>query len=146
MLLVLLDNASAEFAFLFRFFGRPSSPSVLPSSSASLDGSPLSPRPRLLSESVSMLDYDGASSRGGGSGRRQSEMGQLLEKNEKSEMEGLWHQIFDPALTYCQVRLSCDLAISAMAEKKNLLSLYRPWRAPSSPRLRPSLPSSPSSA
>jgi hypothetical protein len=32
---------------------------------------------------------------GGGAG--------VLEKDEKAEMEGLWHSVFDPALTYCQV-------------------------------------------
>lgn len=64
-----------------------------------------------------------ARSRLGGGSR--SGPGPGLDKSEASELEGLWHQVFDPAITYCQVRCwrGCCRNSCEKAERGTDLSL-----------------------
>jgi vacuolar protein sorting-associated protein 52 len=136
-MLVLLDNASAEFAFLVRFFGT-SSASALPSrpTSPGFSSSPRLPwgiqagsQSRLESDSGSMASFaaaeEGVTARSRLGGGSRSGPGPGLDKSEASELEGLWHQVFDPAITYCQVRCwrGCCRNSCEKAERGTDLSL-----------------------
>ena len=83
LMLVLVDNASAEFTFIVRFFAQCSSPK-----------SPL-PETPLDSPAASHMD---AASEAGRSSRPRSRLG-LTEVNEGlKDAERIWHQVFDTAL------------------------------------------------
>ncbi|KAG8692815.1 hypothetical protein FRC09_010935 [Ceratobasidium sp. 395] len=102
LLLVLLDNASAEHAFISSFFHQDPSP----------------PRPRMSSRIVSGIifeDVDEQSETGGdsvpisrttsasvtdGDGVKRGPSNSV--KEEQAFVDGLWKQIMDPALEYCQ--------------------------------------------
>lgn len=106
LLLVLMDNGAAEYAFIARFFD--------PSDVAAGPSSPLlSPR--------SPLPGDNVPSEFGGfnfSGRTRS--GSVLidlptpiatpprtntNKEQQAFLDGLWKQVMDPTLEYCQVKI-----------------------------------------
>lgn len=173
-MLVLLDNASAEYTFLVRFFSRPPPPPRAAPSGLAPEGPDR--RQRLMSETPS--EWGGAAgsdgyAAGGGLERRESSIagdrressfhgpgmerresswmrressftagsaagsGGVLEKDEKTEMEGLWHSVFDPALTYCQVRCLSSRTSRhchwTRAHPRPFLNESRPSSPPSSP-------------
>lgn len=107
LLLVLMDNGTAEYAFISRFFD----PSVAA-------GGPTSP---LLSPSSSILGDNVPSEFGGFnfSGRTRSGSGIIdmpphittpfrtnANKEQQTLLDGLWKQVLDPALEYCKVNFS----------------------------------------
>ncbi|WVQ71945.1 hypothetical protein IAR50_001487 [Cryptococcus sp. DSM 104548] len=94
--LVLLDNASAEFTFIVRFFSRPVLQSQPPPSDRLNALSPLSTP--LESPSASFVDL---TSEGGGRGTpRKRPSGTTVDNNSEGlkEAERIWHEVFDSAL------------------------------------------------
>ncbi|ORY35497.1 putative suppressor of action mutation 2-like protein [Naematelia encephala] len=91
--LVLIDNASAEFTFIVRFFSRPPTPSAPPIRSR--EGTPM--------ESPGTSHIDAMSEAGRsrlGSARRLG----LTEINEPlRDAERIWHEVFDTALESCSL-------------------------------------------
>ncbi|KAG8880252.1 hypothetical protein FRB97_000964 [Tulasnella sp. 331] len=115
-LLVLLDNASAEYSFIVKFFREPVESSV--SSSALKSpmftpvGSTTSSRmghSRLNDESES----DGETPGGRRKSIRQSQSGTFLsleqEKEHKALVDGIWKQIMGPAIQYLQTFITSAL-------------------------------------
>jgi hypothetical protein len=101
---VLLDNSTAEYAFLASFFRQEPSPPRRPSSRVS---------------GIIFEDPEEHSDNGGDSvpiSRTASVSipeGEAIKrklnnaaKEERTFIDGLWKQIMDPALEYCQVRIS----------------------------------------
>lgn len=113
MLLVLMDNASAEYTFVTTFFATDPRP---PMHSKDSSGSIRSP-PSLLSPTIGEFE-DIASSPGsdfGGRSPRQrvSSIGNAIGPtspnpstgDEQAALNSTWKQIMEPVLQYCQVRL-----------------------------------------
>lgn len=103
MLLVLLDNASAEYLFIAKFFREPVPMDV-----------PVPRSPQLFSPSISSFPDDSRrtvteseSDRGDTPSKRRSTPQIIEPSNEKEQratLGSIWKQIMDPALQYCDVR------------------------------------------
>ncbi|ODN98284.1 ChAPs family protein [Cryptococcus wingfieldii CBS 7118] len=94
--LVLLDNASAEFTFIVRFFSLPALQSQPPSSDRLNTLSPLSTP--LESSSASFVDI--TSEAGGRGTPKKRPNGHTPDNNSEGlkEAERIWHEVFDSAL------------------------------------------------
>ncbi|KIR98992.1 hypothetical protein L804_03612 [Cryptococcus deuterogattii 2001/935-1] len=92
--LVLMDNASAEFTFIVRFFSRPSHRIAELKSFRSHESTPLdSPSP----SSSADLPSEAA-----GQNQAARKRVGVNESNEwLKDAERIWHEVFDPALDYC---------------------------------------------
>lgn len=91
--LVLMDNASAEFTFIVRFFSRPSSPPAEPRSFLSPESTPL--------DSPSPSSFADLTSEAGRNQTARKRVG-MNESNEwLKDAERIWHEVFDSALDYC---------------------------------------------
>jgi vacuolar protein sorting-associated protein 52 len=121
LLLVLMDNASAEYAFLASFFKPPPRPAAISQPPAS----PFPPSPGLLAPSVLDEDVPQTPRTASTPGfertprpRRDSVVSSFTVavnnipqapteqeiKETKAVLDGLWKQILDPVLEYTQVR------------------------------------------
>ncbi|WVR09528.1 hypothetical protein IAU60_006596 [Kwoniella sp. DSM 27419] len=98
--LVLLDNASAEFTFIFRFFARSTAVTTQPGHPATPVSGVRSPMDTPL-DSPSQSFVDLMSDAGKSTAGRPKRKG----ANESTEMlkdaERIWHEVFDTALEYC---------------------------------------------
>ncbi|OXC67365.1 hypothetical protein AYX13_04086 [Cryptococcus neoformans] len=91
--LVLMDNASAEFTFIVRFFSRPSSRPAEPKHFLSPESTPL--------ESPSPSSFADLTSEAGPNQTPRKRVG-MNESNEwLKDAERIWHEVFDSALDYC---------------------------------------------
>lgn len=119
MLLVLMDNASAEYTFVTAFFAPESRPSMHSKQSSGSIRSPTS----LLSPTNG--DFDDIRSNTGSEfnfspKQRVSSLGNVVTlsnseasaKEEQSVLNAIWKQIMDPVLEYCQVHFFYPPAIS----------------------------------
>nr|XP_031864063.1 uncharacterized protein CI109_000707 [Kwoniella shandongensis]KAA5531135.1 hypothetical protein CI109_000707 [Kwoniella shandongensis] len=91
--LVLIDNASAEFTFIVRFFARATaSESQTPVPPFSPESTPLdSPNP----------SYIDVMSEAGRSQTPKRRLGMTEMNDGLKDAERIWHEVFDPALEYC---------------------------------------------
>lgn len=99
---MLLDNATAEYAFLSSFFRQEPSPPRRPSARVvsgiifeDPEESDTGPDSVPISRTASASIPDGETTK-----RRAN----TTAKEERAFVDGLWKQIMDPALEYCQVR------------------------------------------
>jgi vacuolar protein sorting-associated protein 52 len=114
LLLVFMDNATSEYAFLKTFF--PPEPLASEVDSEQYNAL-LSPRSVLSGEdrSAAGSDYGGIRSRTNSISAPPPIMPSLAPpKDDKSNMDATWKQIFDPVLEYITVRTprhSCDTPV-----------------------------------
>ena len=87
--LVLIDNASAEFTFIVRFFARLATPG-LATASGSRDDTPM--------ESPSDSHVDGMSEAGRSRAGTPRRLGMTEINDSLKDAERVWHEVFDPAL------------------------------------------------
>jgi vacuolar protein sorting-associated protein 52 len=107
LLLVLMDNGTAEYAFITRFFN-----------AAAESAAPISP---LLSPRSSIPDDNVGTGIGGFNFSGRTRAGSVIidlpppiatpnrtntNKEQQGLLDGLWKQVLDPALDYCQVKSS----------------------------------------
>ncbi|KAG8912034.1 hypothetical protein FRC01_005334, partial [Tulasnella sp. 417] len=113
MLVVLLDNACAEYLFIVKFFREPADLPVVPPSPM-----PRSPQPGTPIASTFHLDRAGTevgSERGGTASKRlsiisvaESNLGlpnvptKEQEKEQRAALDGIWKQIMEPATQFCK--------------------------------------------
>ncbi|KAG8981966.1 hypothetical protein FRC05_000108 [Tulasnella sp. 425] len=112
MLMVLLDNACAEYLFIVKFFREPADLPVAPPSPM-----PRSPQPGTPIASTFHLDRIGTdvgSERGGTASKRlsiisvaESNLGLPItnkeqEKEQRAMLDGIWKQIMEPATQFCK--------------------------------------------
>lgn len=110
MLVVLLDNACAEYLFIVKFFREPADLPVVPPSPM-----PRSPQPGTPIASAFHLDRMGTevgSERGGTASKRlsvisvaESNLGlpnKEQEKEQRASLDGIWKQIMEPATQFCK--------------------------------------------
>ncbi|KAG2077273.1 Vps52-domain-containing protein [Suillus decipiens] len=110
LFLVLMDNATAEYAFIATFFR---SESFAPPPAMENNSALFSPTATLLSP-----DFDGRSNAGSEIGMHVSRpfsgngdgprdliaQTSLMDKAERAPLDAIWKQILDPVLEYCKVR------------------------------------------
>jgi hypothetical protein len=97
--LVLLDNASAEFTFIVRFFARSMQP--VPSRSQA-DTPTLAPTPLSLSGGASDATSDVEALRGGApTPKRRGTVAIDSSDESLKDAQRIFHEVFDPALEYC---------------------------------------------
>ncbi|KAI0071087.1 hypothetical protein K474DRAFT_1712758 [Panus rudis PR-1116 ss-1] len=122
LMLVLMDNATAEYTFVTSFFASEPQPNYQHQKETSASSSLLSP-PSLMSPT--QADFDDTRSNGSdytprSPGRRlsslQSAMNALAmqspeisEKEEQANMNNIWKQIMDPVLDYCKAFIASVL-------------------------------------
>jgi len=105
MMMVLMDNATAEYSFICRFFEEPVDV-VLPESGA---------RTPLMSPTASSFSMDHRLTSGTSERITESRRTSVIEisapsmtkeeeKEQKAVYESIWKQIFDSPIQYCQVR------------------------------------------
>ena len=118
LLLVLMDNGTAEYAFIVRFFD-PSATAVTPISPL------LSPRPSIHGDNVASefggFNFPGRTRSGSVITDPPPPIATPSRSNTNKEQQALldrsWKQVMDPALEYCQVSyrtdsFSCHMTIS----------------------------------
>ena len=110
MLLVLMDNATAEYTFLASFFAPPPkvSPVVEPQSAALFPAEDREMR-RVSANTDDVSSPPPGHERFSTSGTRSSDARDrdgVLSKEEEAALASTWKQILEPTLTYCQVRIT----------------------------------------
>lgn len=106
MLLVLLDNGSAEYSFIVKFFREPQE---LAAPAIPLKSPTFSPTDRSASASSTQLRFDHDQPPGSESdalGESMENAAPTLDKEQRTALDGIWKQIMNPAVQYCQARLS----------------------------------------
>ncbi|TFK55898.1 Vps52-domain-containing protein [Heliocybe sulcata] len=101
-LLVLMDNATAEYAFVTSFFSTEQPP--LPAEAAISPTSLLSPTDGTFDDRVSLAGSErgGITPRPPGRSIAGAMASAQVAKEERASMDAAWKQIFDPTLDYCQ--------------------------------------------
>lgn len=105
LLLVFMDNATAEYTFVTAFF---SYDAVIPTDESSNATSPtafLSPDRGIFTEQRSMVgsDYGGHHVRSAGTTNASGLPVDETQKEAQATVDALWKQIMDPVLAYCEV-------------------------------------------
>lgn len=113
-MLVLVDNASAEFTFIVRFFARAAA------------ASPTRKHDDTPTESAATSHIDAASEAGqsrAGTPRNRSRLGVTELNDNLKDAERIWHEVFDSALEY--VSAFCTSVLSPAPPAIPLLTLIR---------------------
>ena len=103
LLLVLMDNATAEYNFISNFF----TPDILASSETQAHSSPHPPASVLSPDnggSQSKLQSDSTDDQVDIAAEVDTRLRRAATKTEQANLDAIWKQVLDPVLEYSQVR------------------------------------------